>query len=121
MLDGQGLAHPRRFGLACHVGLLMDRPTLGCAKSRLCGEHDAPGDAIGASCPLIHDGEMVGRVLQTRAGVKPVYVSIGHRITLEDAVGIVLRCCTRYRLPEPTRLAHQLVTREREGKESLEP
>ncbi len=115
MFDGQGLAHPRRFGLACHVGVLIDRPSLGCAKSRLCGVHDTPSDAPGASRPLIHDGETVGCVLRTRPGVKPVFVSVGHKTTLDDAVAVTLRCCTKYRLPEPTRLAHQLVTRLREG------
>lgn len=113
MFDGQGLAHPRRFGIACHVGLLIDRPSLGCAKSRLCGTHDLPANTAGASCPLLHNGDLVGRVLRTRAGVKPVYVSVGHKITLDDAVRLTLRCCTKYRLPEPTRLAHQLVTRHR--------
>ena len=113
MFDGHGLAHPRRFGIACHVGLLIDRPTLGCAKSRLCGVHDTPADTVGAAKPLRLDGDLVGRVVRTRAGVKPVYVSIGHRITLEDAVRTALRCCTKFRLPEPSRLAHQLVTKAR--------
>lgn len=117
MFDGQGLAHPRRFGLACHVGLLIDRPSLGCAKRRLCGTPVPPqaalADTAGASCPLVHDGEVIGRVVRTRVGVKPVFVSIGHRITLAEAVRLTLRCCTKYRLPEPTRLAHQLVTRQR--------
>ncbi|MFH1417890.1 MAG: deoxyribonuclease V [Planctomycetota bacterium] len=114
MFDGQGLAHPRRLGLACHVGLLLDRPSLGCAKSRLCGSHAMPADRIGASSRLMYDGECVGRVVRTRRGVKPVFVSVGHRITLDDAVWLTLRCCTRYRLPEPTRLAHQFVGRHRE-------
>ncbi|MFQ5411939.1 MAG: endonuclease V, partial [Phycisphaerae bacterium] len=109
MLDGQGLAHPRRFGLACHVGLLLDRPSLGCAKSRLCGTHGEPGRRAGCSKRLMLGGELIGRVVRTRDGVKPVYVSIGHKITLDDAEKLTLRCCTRYRLPEPTRLAHQLV------------
>jgi deoxyribonuclease V len=113
MLDGQGLAHPRRLGLACHVGLLADRPSLGCAKSRLCGEHGMPGQNAGASKPLMHNGELVGRVVRTRRGVKPVFVSVGHRITLADAVALTLRCCTKYRLPEPTRLAHQWVGKHR--------
>ena len=111
MLDGQGLAHPRRFGLACHVGMLLDRPTLGCAKSRLCGEHGEPAATAGSACLLMHEGECVGSVLRTRDGTKPVFVSIGYRITLPEAVRVVLSCCTKYRLPEPTRLAHQLVTR----------
>lgn len=111
MLDGQGLAHPRRLGLACHVGLLLDRPSLGCAKSRLCGEHDEPARRRGASRRLTDRGETLGRVVRTRAGVKPLFISVGHRITLDDAVRLTLRCCTKYRLPEPTRLAHRLVTR----------
>lgn len=111
MFDGHGLAHPRRFGLACHVGLFLERPSLGCAKSRLCGEHGAPGDCPGDHVPLRDGREIIGRVLRTREGVKPVFVSIGHRITLGDAVKAVMACCTKYRLPEPTRLAHQFVTR----------
>ncbi len=111
MFDGQGLAHPRRMGLACHVGLFLDRPSLGCAKSRLCGEHTEPGDRVGDHVPLRDGREIIGRVLRTREGVKPVFVSIGHRIMLGDAVKAVLACCTKYRLPEPTRLAHQFVTR----------
>ncbi len=122
MFDGQGLAHPRRFGLACHVGLLIDTPSLGCAKCRLCGtpvpRHGALADTAGASCPLVHHGETIGRVVRTRAGVKPVFVSVGHRITLAEAVGLTLRCCTKYRLPEPTRLAHQLVSRHRHASRS---
>jgi len=115
MLDGQGLAHPRRFGLACHIGLLMDRPTVGCAKSRLCGRYKEPGPRAGSSCQLIDAGEVIGRVLRTRDGVKPLFISVGHLITLDQAVKLTLRCCTKYRLPEPTRLAHQLVTRRREA------
>lgn len=115
LLDGQGLAHPWRFGLASHIGLLMDRPTAGCAKSRLCGSHQEPGPRRGASRRLIHNGEVIGRVLRTRDRVNPVYVSIGHAITLDDAVRLTLRCCEKYRLPEPTRLAHQLVTRRRKA------
>jgi deoxyribonuclease V len=116
LLDAQGLAHPRRFGLACHVGLLIDVPTAGCAKSRLCGEHRDPASTAGSAAPLIHRGEAVGAVLRTCAGVKPVYVSVGHRVTLADAIRAVLACVTRYRLPEPTRLAHILVTRHRRDK-----
>jgi deoxyribonuclease V len=115
LLDGQGMAHPRRFGLACHIGLLMDRPAAGCAKSRLCGSHQEPGPRRGASRRLIHNGEAIGRVLRTRDGVNPIYISIGHAITLDDAVNLTLRCCGKYRLPEPTRLAHQLVTRRRKA------
>jgi deoxyribonuclease V len=113
IFDAHGQAHPRRMGLATHAGLLIDRPTIGCAKSRLCGEHDEPGDRRGSSAPLRHKDEIIGAVLRTRAGVKPVYVSVGHRVDLDDARRIVLQCVDRYRLPEPTRLAHQLVTRHR--------
>lgn len=113
ILDGQGRAHPRRFGLACHIGLLADIPTIGCAKSRLCGTHKEPPVRAGTYAPLVHEQETIGAVLRTRPGIKPVYVSVGHRVDLRDAVRIVMQCVTRYRLCEPTRLAHQLVTRER--------
>ena len=113
MFDAQGLAHPRRFGLACHVGLLIDQPAIGCAKSRLCGQHQSPPARPGQFTPLVDGGETIGAVLRTRKGVKPVYVSVGHRVTLDDAVRVVTICTTRYRLPEPTRHAHILVTRHR--------
>ncbi len=109
LCDGQGLAHPRRFGLACHAGVRWQVPAVGCAKSRLVGEADPPGAARGAWAPLRDDGETIGAVVRTRAGVKPVYVSIGHLCTLADAIDLVLRCVGRYRLPEPTRRAHALV------------
>ena len=107
LVDGQGLAHPRRFGLACHLGLLLDLPAIGCAKSRLVGEHTAPDEAAGGRSDLIDRGEVIGSVLRTRTGVNPLFVSIGHRIGLAEAEAWVLRCCRGYRLPEPTRLAHQ--------------
>jgi deoxyribonuclease V len=107
--DAHGLAHPRRFGLACHVGLLVDRPTLGCAKSRLCGEHRDLGPRRGARAALVHDGRIVGRVVRTKDGVRPVYVSIGHAIDLASAVRLVLACAVGHRLPEPTRRADRLV------------
>ena len=106
LVDGQGLAHPRRFGIACHLGLLLDVPAVGCAKSRLCGEHGPLAMEAGSSAPLRDGDEVIGAVLRTRDGVSPVYVSIGHRITLDEAVAWVLRCCRGYRIPEPTRLAH---------------
>lgn len=109
MLDGQGMAHPRRLGLACHVGLLLDAPTIGCAKSRLCGEFTEPAASRGSSRKLVHDGDVVGRVVRTRANVKPLFVSVGHRVTLSEAEALVLQCCTNYRLPEPTRLADRFV------------
>jgi len=106
MCDGQGLAHPRRTGLACHVGLWLDIPTIGAAKSLLCGEHREPGARRGCRAALRHDGETVGLALRTRDGVKCVYVSVGHRITLGEAARWVLRAARFYRLPEPTRQAH---------------
>ena len=108
MLDAQGRAHPRRMGLACHLGLLLDLPSLGVAKTRLVGRHAEPPDEKGASVPLEHKGEEIGRVLRTRERVKPVFVSVGHRMTLEEAVRLTMRCTTRFKIPEPTRLAHTL-------------
>ena len=116
LCDGHGRAHPRRFGLACHLGLVLGLPSFGCAKSRLVGEHREPGPRRGASVQLTHEGERIGRVLRTREGVKPIYVSIGHRITLETACRLALRCAPRFRLPEPTRRAHQLVNAQRRGR-----
>ena len=107
MVDGQGLAHPRRIGLASHLGLFLDIPTVGCAKSRLCGRHEEPANEAGSYTDLLDDGEVIGAVLRTRTGVKPVYVSIGHKIDLTAAAHWVITCCRGYRLPEPTRLAHQ--------------
>lgn len=106
IFDGQGRAHPRRMGIACHVGLCLDRPTIGCAKSRLCGEHASLPEAAGAWVPLVDAGETIGAAVRTRSGVKPVYVSAGHRIDLATAVHYVLACCRGYRLPEPCRRAH---------------
>ncbi len=111
MVDGQGRAHPRGIGLACHVGLWLDVATIGVAKSRLCGTHRDPGIKRGARTQLRYDGEVVGFVVRTRSNVKPLYVSVGHRVTLDDAVRWTLRCCRGVRLPQPTRLAHQFVTR----------
>ena len=106
LVDGQGLAHPRRFGLACHLGLLLDVPAIGCAKSRLLGKHEMPDVAAGSRADLLDKGEVIGAVLRTRTGVKPLWVSTGHRISLAEAAAFVLKCCRGYRLPEPTRLAH---------------
>ena len=104
--DAQGIAHPRRLGMASHLGLLLGVPAIGCAKSILCGRHGELGEERGARAELVHRGEVVGAALRTRQGVRPVYVSIGHLIDLEGAVRWVLACCRGYRLPEPTRLAH---------------
>jgi deoxyribonuclease V len=106
MFDGQGIAHPRRLGLASHVGLWLDRPCVGCAKSRLTGEFKEPGRKAGSLAPLVADGEVVGDVVRTKDGIQPVYVSAGHRIDLPSAVRLVLATCRGYRLPEPTRQAH---------------
>lgn len=111
LVDGHGLAHPRRFGIACHVGLLADLPSVGCAKSRLVGRHREPGLRRGARAALVHEGERIGTVLRTRDGVRPIFVSIGHRFDLPAAERLVLRCATGHRLPEPTRLADRLVAR----------
>jgi deoxyribonuclease V len=109
MLDGHGYAHPRRFGIACHVGVICGRPTIGCAKSRLTGFHDEPGLARGSRTPLVGGAVTLGTVLRTRDAVKPVFVSVGHKVDLETAEKVVLDCAVRYRLPEPTRLADRLV------------
>ena len=106
LVDGQGYAHPRRFGIACHLGLLLDLPTIGCAKSRLCGRHAVPDEAAGSHIPLFDGGEVIGSVVRTRDGTAPLFVSVGHRVGLEEAVEWVLRCCRGHRLPEPARAAH---------------
>lgn len=110
LCDGQGLAHPRRFGIACHLGVLLDVPTIGVGKSRLVGRHAEPGPTKGDWTPLLDGEETIGAVLRTRAGIRPVYVSIGHRVCLETAVRLTLACTTRYRLPETTRQAHRLAS-----------
>lgn len=108
MTDGQGYAHPRRMGLACHLGVALEIPSLGVAKSRLIGTHGEPDTERGAHMPLYDGGEIIGVVLRTRTGVRPVYVSIGHRMLLDDAIHLALRCAPRYKIPEPTRAAHRL-------------
>ncbi|HOQ05720.1 MAG TPA: deoxyribonuclease V [Anaerohalosphaeraceae bacterium] len=110
LIDGQGVAHPRRLGLASHLGLCLDAPAIGCAKSRLCGVYEEPQTEKGSWSPLWVDGQPAGAVVRTRRGVKPLFVSVGHRAVLEEAVDFVLGCCRRCRLPEPTRLAHQQVS-----------
>jgi deoxyribonuclease V len=111
--DGQGLAHPRRFGLACHLGVLFDLPAIGCAKSPLIGDFQMPSERRGSHRRIVHQGETIGEVVRTRDGVKPVYVSIGHRVSLLTARKWVLRLSTPYRLPVTTRAAHQEVNRMR--------
>ncbi len=107
LVDGQGTAHPRRFGIACHLGLAIDVPTIGCAKSRLVGTHQQPAETKGAWTPLEHGGDTIGAVVRTRAGVRPIYVSPGNNIDLESSVRWALACSPRYRVPVPTRLAHR--------------
>jgi deoxyribonuclease V len=108
MFDAQGLAHPRRMGLATHLGILLDMPSVGCAKSRLCGKYQKPGEEKGSWAPLLDGDELIGAVVRTRARVRPVFVSVGHRVDLDTAVSLVLGCAIRYRLPEPTRWAHRV-------------
>jgi deoxyribonuclease V len=110
LCDGQGIAHPRRFGIACHLGVLADIPTIGVAKSLLVGKHDELPDEKGSWQPLKYRGGVVGAVLRSRTGVKPLYVSPGHRVSLPTAIDYVLRCTTKYRLPETTRLADKLAS-----------
>lgn len=111
LCDGQGLAHPRRFGIACHLGVTTGLATIGVGKSRLCGVHAEPGPNKGDAAELIDRDECIGKVLRSRAGVRPIYVSLGHRVSLERAVALVLACTPRYRLPEPIRRADHLAGR----------
>jgi deoxyribonuclease V len=106
LVDGQGIAHPRRFGLASHLGLILDIPTVGCAKSRLCGSHEMPDSTAGTYSELVDNNEIIGAVVRTKFNVRPLYISIGHKIDLQSAINCVLECCKGYRLPEATRLAH---------------
>ena len=106
IFDGQGIAHPRGIGLASHMGLFLDTPSIGCGKTRLVGSYDEPGNKPGDYSPLVHNGEIMGAVLRTKRNVKPVFVSQGHKIGLKKAIGITLSSCRGYRLPEPTRKAH---------------
>jgi len=118
IIDGQGIAHPRRLGLAAHLGLFLDQPTIGCAKSRLTGKYEEPPLEKGGYSLLKDEkrkqntqSEIIGAVVRTRTNVKPVFVSVGHKCLLEDAIRVVLDCSVKYRLPEPTRLAHQAVSK----------
>lgn len=110
LCDGQGIAHPRRFGIACHLGLIVDIPTIGVAKSLLIGKHEEVPEQRGNWQPLINRGELIGAVLRTRTGTKPLYVSSGHRVSLPTAIEYVLRCTPKYRLPETTRIADKLAS-----------
>lgn len=108
VFDGHGLAHPGRIGLAAHMGVLLDHPSIGCAKSRLTGTHDEPGEAVGAWVPLLDQGEIIGAVVRSRSKIKPLYISVGHRVDLPTAIHLVLQCTRGYRLPETTRYAHKV-------------
>ncbi|MEM1391823.1 MAG: deoxyribonuclease V [Cyanobacteria bacterium P01_H01_bin.150] len=110
LCDGQGLAHPRRLGIACHLGVILDMPTIGVAKSWLIGDYKEVSQEKGSWQPLIHKKETIGAVLRTRSNVKPLYVSSGHRISLPTAIDYVLRCSPKYRLPETTRIADKLAS-----------
>ncbi|MBF2028927.1 MAG: deoxyribonuclease V [Oscillatoriales cyanobacterium C42_A2020_001] len=110
LVDGQGTAHPRRFGIACHLGLITNLPAIGVAKSLLVGKHAELANDRGSQQPLIHKGETIGVALRTRPGTKPLFISPGHRVSLETAVAYTMRCTTKYRLPETTRHAHKLAS-----------
>ncbi len=110
IVDGHGRAHPRRMGIACQLGVVLDMPTIGCAKSILVGRAEEPRQAVGAWTPLVDKGETVGAAVRTRAGVSPVYVTIGNKVTLARAIEVVLQCCKGYRLPETTRYAHRVAS-----------
>lgn len=115
LCDGQGIAHPRRFGIACHLGVLLDVPAIGAAKTRLTGRHAEPPNVKGAWTALLDGAETIGAVVRSRVGVKPIFVSIGHRVSLNTAIELTLACVTRYRLPETTRQAHHLASAKTEG------
>lgn len=110
LCDGQGIAHPRRFGIACHIGLIADVPAIGVAKSVLVGKFENLGEKRGSFAPMIYKNETVGAALRTKDKVQPVYVSAGHRISLETAIDLVLQCAPKYRLPETTRMADQMAS-----------
>jgi deoxyribonuclease V len=110
LCDGQGLAHPRRLGIACHLGLLTDLPSIGVGKTRLIGTHAEVGNQRGDWQPLCDRAEVIGAVLRTRVNTHPLYISVGHRVSLETAIAYAMGCTTRYRLPETTRFAHKLAS-----------
>lgn len=115
VFDGHGIAHPRRMGIATHFGLVTNSITIGCAKSLLCGEYEVPANEPFSTSDIVHKGEIIGQALRTRKNCKPVYVSPGHFISLQESVEIMKRCIGKYRIPEPTRLAHILVNRVRKN------
>lgn len=110
-VDGHGLAHPRRMGIASHLGLVLDCPTVGCAKSILVGEHKELADKVGATADLIHKGEVIGKAMRTKNGAQPAYISIGHRVSLETAVRLALAASDGFRVPKPTREADRYVAK----------
>ncbi|MDF7798860.1 deoxyribonuclease V [Pontiellaceae bacterium B1224] len=110
LCDGQGIAHPRRFGIAAHLGLLLDLPAIGVGKSRLCGTHPEVPAKKGSHIPLMDKDEQIGVVLRTRSNIKPLYISPGHRVSMHSAHKLVMQCITKYRLPETTRRAHKLAS-----------
>ena len=110
LCDGQGIAHPRRFGIACHLGLWLDKPAIGVGKTRLVGTYEEPADKKGAWTPLQDKGDTIGAVVRSRQGVKPIFISPGHRISLASSVDWAMRCVSRYKLPETTRYAHNLAS-----------
>jgi len=110
IFDAQGYAHPRRLGLASHLGILLDKPSVGCAKSVLVGKYGQLGEEVGSTVPMVDKNEVVGAALRTRQGVSPVFVSIGHKLSLEAAIKMVLACCRGFRPPKPSRHAHKLVS-----------
>jgi deoxyribonuclease V len=121
-VDGQGVAHPRGLGIAAHLGVITDLPTIGVAKSILVGHHEEPGPLRGDRADLVHRGKLIGTVLRSKDRIKPLIVSPGHRVSQASAPDLVLACCTRYKLPEPTRLADRLASRrDRSGQRSLDP
>jgi deoxyribonuclease V len=115
LVDGQGIAHPRGLGLAAHLGLVLDLPTIGAAKSRLIGDGPEPGSEAGAYSPLRYQGKIVGAILRTQTGIRPLYLSPGHRVTLPECLKITLTCVTKYRVPLPLRQADQLTRRLKAG------
>ncbi|MEW5995255.1 MAG: deoxyribonuclease V [Candidatus Zixiibacteriota bacterium] len=115
VFDGQGLAHPRRVGIATHMGLLLDKPSIGCAKSRLIGRYEEPGAQAGQYTPLTDSGETIGAVLRTRDNVNPVFISPGHKVDLSSSIEIIMKCVDGYRIPKPTREADHFVGEVKKG------
>ena len=121
MLDGQGIAHPRRFGIASHVGLLLNLPTIGCAKTLLVGKYEEPLEEAGNWSPLLHKDETIGAVLRTKNHVNPIYVSPGYLADIPSSIALTMRCVQGYRIPQPTRLAHLFVNALRHGEDWIPP